>query len=194
MWYDSASAVRDLTNDREHPMSLGLMTADGWQTAKVAAVWGVACLAALQLQELPYDFGHGICGVWGCGPPVQALLACHGFWAVNLATLLWFNHRWLPPNWERGLANLALGIAVVGLIGVAAYQMAFWFPHVSADTRRYVVQRYLFSIAILVDAPLVQLAAFGIAGRWLGGKREVSLAAPDAVPKQQDDGSLQTVA
>ena len=159
-------------------MSMRLMTADGWRTAAVAAAWGTGCLGMLQLQNLPYDFGHGICGVWGCGPPIQALLACHGFWAVNLATLLWIGQQCLPTIWRRRMANFALVAAIGGLVAVAVYQMLFWFPHVTADVRRYIVQRCLFSVAILVDAPLVQLAAFGLVGRWLTGERAAGSEQP----------------
>ena len=148
-----------------------LMTADGWRSAGVAALWGTACLGVLRLQDLTYEFGHGICGPWGCGPPMQALLACHGFWTVNLAALLWVNHEWLPLRWERRLANLALLIAVAGFAAVAGHLMLFWYPHAAETVRAYVVQRYLFSIATLVDAPLVQLSMFGIAGTLLARKR-----------------------
>jgi len=148
-----------------------MMTAEGWRTAGVAALWGTACLGVLRLQDLTHDFGHGICGAWGCGPPVQALLACHGFWTVNLAALLWVNHEWLPLLWERRLSNLGLLIAIGGFVAVAGHLMLFWYPHAAETVRPYIVQRYLFSIATLVDVPLVQLTVFGIAGKWLARKR-----------------------
>ena len=171
-----------------------MMTADGWRTAGVAALWGTACLGVLRLQELTYDFGHGICGVWGCGPPVQALLACHGFWVVNLAALLWVNHAWFPLPWERRLANVALVIGLLGFAAVAGHTMFFWYPFVSDEVRPYVVRRFLFSIATLVDAPLVQLALVGIAGRWLARRRAESESALLRVCSAFEDSRTMTEA
>ncbi len=150
-----------------------LMTRAGWSTAGALAAWCGAAFAALRLQDLPYDFGHGICGPWGCGPPLQALVACHGFWLVNLAALLWVSHRWLPVDWQRRVANLCLLIAATGLLGVAAHQALHWWPHATQGSRPYVVQRFLFSVASLVDVPLVPLALFGIAGRLLPRRRMI---------------------
>jgi hypothetical protein len=131
---------------------------------------------------------------WGCGPPVQALLACHGFWVVNMAALFWVNHAWLPLHWERRLANLGLMIALVGFAAVAGHTMLFWYPHAADTVRPYVVQRYLFSIATLVDAPLVQLTVFGIAGRWLARRRAASERTLQRVCSAVEDSRTMTAA
>lgn len=39
--------------------------------------WGLALFAALKLNDAPVDWGH-VCGPWGCGPPLKALVGRGG--------------------------------------------------------------------------------------------------------------------
>ena len=50
-------------------------------------LWSGLLFGSLSVANLPGDWGHGICGPWGCGPPMQALVACHFAWLVVLAPL-----------------------------------------------------------------------------------------------------------
>lgn len=173
-------------------MPARVMTQDGWRAIGMFSAWGGALLVVLQLQELPYDFGHGICGPWGCGPPVSALLACHAFWLVNLAAVLWITHHWCEFHWQRQVAGAALTVATIGLLSVAAHQAIFWWPAATQWSRPYVAQRYLFSIAMLVDVPLVQLALFGLAGLRLSHRRAMAEFAAIRVQLPPDDAPSDT--
>lgn len=129
--------------------------------------WGVALWGALQLGNLPGEWGH-VCGPWGCGPPVKALATWHTFWAVflSLPTLLAI---WrLPAKWLRraGLVTMFAGLA--GLAGVAVWEAFHWLPLVSQAEQQFLVARYLFAVATLVDIPIVQLTLVGIVW-WVTG-------------------------
>jgi hypothetical protein len=79
--------------------------------------WASALLGSLSISRLPGDWGHGICGPWGCGPPLQSLVACHVSWLVVLgpATLLLASSRWLST---LVLRRVGATLAIVGLIGL----------------------------------------------------------------------------
>ena len=78
-------------------------------------VWGSVLLAALSLHEVQAMKTHSICGVWGCGPPTNALLAIHLSWAVAIwPPLLYVPWRFLWSTLvlkriRRTLAAMELG-------------------------------------------------------------------------------------
>ncbi len=135
--------------------------------------WGAALWGALQIANLPGDWGH-ICGPWGCGPPIKALVTCHAFWAVFLAlpTLLAIGH--LPSVWLRRAGLAATLAGLTGLVGIAVRETVHWLPLVSEADRQYLVDRCLFTVATLVDVPIVQLTLVGVVwwmtGRFLGSR------------------------
>uniref|UniRef100_A0A7C2JYS1 Uncharacterized protein n=1 Tax=Schlesneria paludicola TaxID=360056 RepID=A0A7C2JYS1_9PLAN len=125
--------------------------------AKALIVWGAALYGSLQLQFLPIAEEHGICGAWGCGPPVSALLACHLGWLVSLAGPAWLAGRVLPTSWLIALARTGLILSVGGLIGVALHEALVWWPQANNWSRPYWLHRYFFELATLVDAPILQV-------------------------------------
>ena len=59
-----------------------------WKLVLGLIGWGLAGYAVLSLGQLPGEFGHSLCGPWGCLPPLQALAAMHLFWALALLPLI----------------------------------------------------------------------------------------------------------
>ncbi|QDU64783.1 hypothetical protein Pan216_56750 [Planctomycetes bacterium Pan216] len=126
------------------------------------ALWGMLLYGTLRLADLPTaTWDHSICGPWGCGPPLSALLACHGFWIVLMApVVVWAIRSWSRPTlWRVGTALLAGGS--LGLAAIAVDDTTHWLPAVSVAQRAYLPQRFLFRVATLVDAPLVELLLAG---------------------------------
>jgi len=147
-----------------------------WFTA-----WGISLFGVLQIQILENRWGHSICGAWGCGPPLAALVAYHGFWfllILPLAVLL--SYQLHPANSRRvGLVVFAIATAAIALV-VVVDAINFWqYP----TGRNYLVQRCLFRLATYVEFPLIQLALAGLV-LWLYGARKVcqSDSAPAADP------------
>ncbi|MGD9858244.1 MAG: hypothetical protein AB7U20_25160 [Planctomycetaceae bacterium] len=130
-------------------------------------------IGALSISAWPGDWGHGICGPWGCGPPLQALIACHLAWLVALAPIAqWLVHSTRVSNrMLRSIGQLAAGAALAGLAVVLAHQYFVWWPQTSEFQRPYFWQRYAFTIATMVDVPFVQLLVFGIATAAARSKR-----------------------
>ncbi len=156
---------------------LGLL---GW----VASLYGV-----LQIHRATGLLGHAICGPWGCGPTVEALVSYHGFWFVLL----------LPPSFLLGktilhhpLGRLRLrrwgltlaAASLLSLLGIVIADAANWLS--SAHATDYLIQRSFFRIATLVDVPLLPLICVGLIWIWqsrlgisasgMAGCRESALA------------------
>jgi hypothetical protein len=139
------------------PMSPSLSRALG-----AIVVWGVVLWGALSIARLPGDWGHGVCGPWGCGPPLQALLACHLSWLVVLLPLAGVLRLWLPCRQQRVLGMIVLVAGCVGLGGLVAYELTTWWPAVSEWQRHFFWQRIGFVIATQVDLPVIELILTGV--------------------------------
>ncbi len=124
--------------------------------------WGLALFAALQLGNVPVDWGH-VCGPWGCGPPVKALVAWHGFWGILLALPVLLAIAYWPGRRLQRVGLVLTAAGLLGLAGIAVWQTVDWLPRVSDSYQRYFAARYLFVVATLVDVPIVQLTLAGIA-------------------------------
>lgn len=131
--------------------------------AVVLGIWGTALYGSLQLQHVPWPINHGICGPWGCGPPLETLIACHAGWLVFLAGPAWLVNALFPSRTLRILGIVGLLMAAGGLIGIGLVESLVWWPQASEWARPYWLQRYLFEVAMLVDFPVLQTA---IVGGW----------------------------
>jgi hypothetical protein len=136
-----------------------------WRIIALALGWWAALMGVLQLTHLPGDWGHAICGPWGCGPRLQSLVACHAFWFVVVIPLVAIPARFWST---RGLLRLGwalLFLGACGLVGVGIWQAAH---DRQAD---YLVQRYLFLLATLVEVPIVPITLAGAWCRTVGARR-----------------------
>jgi hypothetical protein len=125
------------------------------------AGWSAMLLASLSVARIPGDWGHGICGTWGCGPPIQALVACHLAWLAALTPPLVFVRHWSRrAQCKMGLLLAALSISAV--IALISYQRIVWWPEVSDWQRFFFWQRCGFCLVTAVDVPILQLLATGV--------------------------------
>ena len=152
-------------------------------------LWFASLYGVLQLQRLPdASFGpHSVCGPWGCGAPLPALLACHGFWTLLIAPPAILAATYLPAAWVRRLGIGLVAAAACGLIAVVAWEAATWLPQVLPSQQRFFLQRCLFSIATLTDVPLVQVLIAGctlclVPRQALRPSKAPSLAVPESPP------------
>jgi len=136
----------------------------GWKVASLGAVWGGAVLLVLQAHRLPGNFSHSICGVWGCGPPVQALIAMHGFWLVLLSLPVGLCCRFMTANRLLAVSVLALALGLAGIAGVVVWQAEYWLPNASELQREYFLERCLFAVGTMTDIPVIQMALAGLVG------------------------------
>ena len=142
------------------------MSSQWKRPAAIAAgvgIWAAALYGSLAISQFRGDWGHGVCGPWGCGPPVQALVSCHLFWVVLLALPLCLASAHSSP---AALRRIGLGLlfgGALGLVAVAVWQALVWLPAVHGWSRSYFLQRYLFTLATLVEAPIAQISLAGAA-------------------------------
>src|SRR5271170_2895543 len=98
------------------------------------SAWAVCLRWALLLEKLPAaTFGeHGVCGPWGCGPPVPVLLACHGFWLFLLGPPAVLAASYLPSKlvWRLGIGFVSAGLC--GLAALVAWEAATWLAQANA--------------------------------------------------------------
>ncbi len=136
------------------------------------AVWAAALYGALQIHLASGWFSHTICGPWGCGPPVEALLSYHGFWFVLLFPAAIISGRRLPPDQAARWGAVLASAAVLGLAILIATDAVRWLSTTHDDAAyQYLVQRCFFRLVTFVDFPLMQLAVLGAYCNWLGRRR-----------------------
>jgi len=133
------------------------------------AIWVAAMYGSLQLFHVEVSFGHSICGPWGCGPTVTALLGYHTFWLLLIVPPAMVASSFLSA--ERAI-RIGKFCAIAGFTALAwvviADVVSFWQ---SAHRSEYLLQRGLFRIATFVDFPLVQIGLAGLAVRQMGLRR-----------------------
>ena len=145
------------------------------------AAWGVSLFGVLRIHFLEDRWGHALCGAWGCGPPLSALVGYHGFWLLFILPMAVLLSRQLPPATSRriGVVVSAIAIAAITLL-VVVDAINFWqYP----TGRNYIFQRCLFRLATYVDFPLIPMGLTGLV-LWCAGTRKVRQtdSAPAADP------------
>lgn len=124
-------------------------------------VWSGLLLASLSVAKLPGDWGHPICGAWGCGPPAQALAACHLAWLVVLMPpVVFVMRRSRQAQFRAGLLLTFASVAL--LLTVIAYQRIVWWPEANEWQRSFFWQRCGFCLATSVDVPILQMLGLGL--------------------------------
>ncbi len=162
-----------MATDRSKLLSLRDLT---WFVA-----WGVSLFGVLRIHFLEDRWGHVLCGAWGCGPPLSALVCYHGFWLLFILPMAVLLSRHLPPATARriGVVVSAIAIAAITLL-VVVDAISFWqYP----TGRNYIFQRCLFRLATYVDFPLIPMSLAGLV-LWSAGARKVRQtdSAPAADP------------
>ena len=124
-------------------------------------VWGLVFLATLSIGQVRADWGHGICGPWGCGPPLPALLACHLSWMVVMLPLAALIRTRIGERATRLLGSMLMTFGLIGIVGIIAYEFFTWWPSATEFHRRYLWQRLGFSIVTQIDLPVIESIFIG---------------------------------
>ena len=126
-----------------------------------AAGWLAAAVAALAVAAVPYDISEPLCGVWGCFPPVPALVAIHLFWCVVLAAGV-HAVRAGRPGLLRPLGVVLMLAAVATIAIVVGNDLTRWLE-LPDKYRSLWPRRVGYVLATSTDIPLLQsLAAGGV--------------------------------
>ena len=103
------------------------VTARSGQTSLSSASWGAAATwCILSLHDAPIAGGHSICGPWGCGPTIPALLSAHGFWLmVAIPASLWAGKR-LTGRRVVAVGWVCLALGMSGIAAVSLVELMNW--------------------------------------------------------------------
>lgn len=126
-------------------------------------VWGFILTGSLSIANWPGDWGHSVCGAWGCGPPLQALVACHLSWLVLLIPPGFLLIRWVSPRAVLlvGMTGLTLGLLTAGAIAI--HEHLTWAAQVSDWQQQFYWQRVGFVILTTVEVPLLEFTCLSTA-------------------------------
>jgi len=141
-----------------------------WKWGLLLLLWGCCLYGVLRVTEIPGNWGHWICGPWGCGPRLQALVACHGFWLVLLVPAAIVLNASLPARHVQLIGILLAGLGAVAVVLVVVIQGLTWLPE--AQRPLYFGQRVLFMIATTIEIPMLQFFFTGLLLRQLAKLRD----------------------
>lgn len=142
-------------------------------------IWIAALFGSVQIYRLDLNLGHSICGAWGCGPPVEALIGYHSFWLVLIVPIATLTGLVLPVRFQR---YLGWALLVGGLLAAATYVVrdGLWY-HEKSGSWEHVTQRAWFALVTGVDHPMFQVAIAGLCVLvWPRGKPAPASASPTA--------------
>lgn len=129
----------------------------------IFSVWGLVLTGSLSVADWPGDWGHSVCGAWGCGPPIQALLACHLSWLVVLgpSALLLLNRASRRVVFLVGTTGLTLGLLTAGAIAI--HEHLNWASQVSEWQQQFYWKRVGFVILTTVEIPVLEFTGLSAA-------------------------------
>ncbi len=120
--------------------------------------WGLTLTGTLSIANWPGNWGHGVCGVWGCGPPLQALVACHLSWLVVLLPVLIGVRAYASAQTARRVAASGIIVALLGALGFVLHEYWTWYVPASEWLRSFFWRRVGFVILTTVEVPLLEFA------------------------------------
>lgn len=153
-------------------------------------IWLLSLFGCLKIHELDLDLGHSICGPWGCGPPIEALLGYHAFWLVLITPIAIAVGAYLNPISRRkvGLACLLVGVIMVAVVA-GGDTFGYWKR---SGSGQHLVQRFFFAIATKVDLPMWQMIATGGLLAWVGASSYATGNAVSLQPIATDNAEYNT--
>lgn len=134
-------------------------------------LWAGALWGSLQIHRLDLHLGHGLCGPWGCGPPLEAAIGYHLFWLAILLPPTVGLGLFLSRARNRKIGRILLFVATILTVGVVGYDVV---SHaIQSRTAGYVFRRGLLTLVTTIDVPMMQLMAAGAALQFYFGRRPV---------------------
>jgi hypothetical protein len=125
--------------------------------------WSGLARGVLEFRRIPGEYTHSLCGPWGCSPPLQALVAMHGFWVLATVPPAVWAIRTQSPGRLRLIGGVLVATALVGLVGVLGWESWVWTHRFSGRWGDYLPQRVAMAVATSADLPLLQVLVAGVA-------------------------------
>jgi len=142
----------------------------------IAALWG-----SLQIHQLDLNLGHDICGPWGCGPPLEALLGIHGFWLALILPAACLLGLYLSRETNRSIGKAILIVGVIALIAFVGGDVIRYY--LKTKTAEHLVQRAFFTLVMCVDFPLIPTLLAGSLLTFVFGRPRNTVNEPNTEPQ-----------
>ena len=149
------------------------------RTSGQLLLWGVLTWGVLSLHDSSIAQNYSICGPWGCGPTISALLAAHGFWLLVAIPGAFWASRSLSNRGATRLGWVGLGLGLSGILAVVGQEAMQPSMADHSPVRVYLIQRLLFALATTVQVPLVPTILAGLILLRAGRRRSRSQHAPE---------------
>ena len=123
------------------------------------------------LSEIESEFDNKLCGVWGCSPPVAAVLSVHALWGMVFVPASLFVRFKFSKRIGRITGLTTILIALTALVAIVIYEDFHWYTFVSLESRIYFGRRIALALFTQTDFPVIVLLLAGILLRWLSLER-----------------------
>jgi hypothetical protein len=144
------------------------------RTCVCLAIWGGTLAATLAIANQPGDWGHSVCGIWGCGPPLQALVGCHASWLVVLVPVGLLLRSKTSPATFRIVTISSLFIALAGVVSVSVYETCTWFTTVGDTVKAYLGHRIVFVLLTTIELPILELLGLSSVAMFIDRRRRLA--------------------
>ena len=104
-------------------------------------------------------------------PPLQALVALHGFWFMLAGAAVLLAVKRSSPHMLLLGGRAAAAVGLLGLFVLVGYDLVTWLGDSPAEFRAYAFRRVVFCLGTNTDVPLLHLAVAG-AVCWLIGRKQ----------------------
>jgi hypothetical protein len=131
-------------------------------------VWGLLTYGVLSLRDIPMEGGDSLCGVWGCLPRLEALLAYHGFCIMLAIPAVWLLASNCSPRCLAMTGKCLILLALADVAAITGYEAVTWLENVPEAYRQYFGQRVVF---VIVSKPSFGIAPLTLSGAacWIAG-------------------------
>jgi len=154
-----------------------------------AVIWGTAALAVLQLRNWTGPWDHLMCGVWGCAPPLAAMVSCHCIWALALFPAAVAIRKYVSAEHGRVTAISLMLIAICMIIGMISYEFVTWYLPARESIKPFFLRRLGIAVLGQVDIPAFELFFCGLLLKWFPRRNSNSAT----VRRHDDIGSAEAL-
>ncbi len=109
---------------------------------------------------------NSICGVWGCGPPINSILVWQGFIALAIVPTAVIAAKKFPIT-ARRWGRVVLAVTLAGAAIFLLVNTVQWYQSTSAFAREFLVRRVLFAMVSFTDAPVIPAVLAATVYWWL---------------------------
>jgi hypothetical protein len=126
-------------------------------------IWGLLTYAVLGLRNIRMGMDESLCGVWGCLPPLEALIAYHGFCLMLAVPPVWLLFQNCSPDKLACAGKALIVLAFTAVAIITGYETITWLRLVPSGYRQFFLQRIMYVMAVHPEIPVIPVLLSGMA-------------------------------